>query len=102
MPKVDAADSGVSQPAEVGAECKTAAALGLAALLLTCKVAHRVRLSCKSLYSTADLLNRCTFAAGVAEHSSNALEANDRDISFDEPDEDSSSSPPSTYFDDSE
>ena len=63
------------------------AALGLAAALLTCKVAHNVRLSCKSLYSTPALGNRCTFAARVAEHSGNGLAANDRDISFDESDE---------------
>ena len=73
------------------------AALGLAAALLTCKVAHNVRLSCKSLYSTPALGNRCTFAARVAEHSGNGLAANDRDISFGEPDEFSPSSPQSTY-----
>ena len=58
-------------------------ALGLAAPLLTCKVAHSVRVSCKSLYETPPLRNRCTFEAFVAEQSGEGLAANDRDISFD-------------------
>ena len=73
------------------------AALGLAAPLLACKVAHSVRLSCKTLYCMPALGNRCTFAARVAEHSGNGLAANDRDISFGEPDEFSPSPPHSPY-----